>query len=87
MVFPSCLPKPALLLFALNSLAGLVERTYRERRIRGLIPACAVEIFSRSSNTNDVKTGTPVATLPGAWCYRDSSWTVGPVSVYCEWVR
>ena len=26
--------------------------------------------FSGSSHTSDLKTGTPVATLPGAWRYR-----------------
>ena len=31
--------------------------------------------FSGSSHTNDLKTGTPVAILPGAWCYGVSAWT------------
>ena len=39
--------------------------------------------FTGSSYTNDLKVGTPVATLPGDWRYRVS----GPVSVYCDWVR
>ena len=43
--------------------------------------------FSRSSHTSDLKTGTPVATLPDAWCYRVSAVTGWPVSVYCDWVR
>ena len=45
--------------------------------------------FSRLSHTGDVKIGTPVATLPGAWHYRVSAWTDWPsVSiVYCDWVR
>ena len=34
--------------------------------------------FSGSSHTSDLKIGTPVATLPGAWCYRLSSGTGGP---------
>ena len=29
--------------------------------------------FSGSSHTSDLKTGTPVATLPGAWRYRVSA--------------
>ena len=29
--------------------------------------------FSGSSHTSDLKIGTPVTTLPGAWHYRDSS--------------
>ena len=36
--------------------------------------ACA-GIFSGSSHTSDLKIGTPVATLPGAWRYRVSSGT------------
>ena len=34
--------------------------------------------FSGSSNTSDLKIGTPVATLPGAWCYRVSAGTGQP---------
>ena len=38
-----------------------------ESRLRG--------IFSGSSHTSDLKIGTPVATLPGAWRYRVSTGT------------
>ena len=31
--------------------------------------------FSESSHTSDLKTGTPVAILPGAWRYRVSAGT------------
>ena len=31
--------------------------------------------FTRSSHTSDLKIGTPVATLPGAWHYRVSAGT------------
>ena len=34
--------------------------------------------FPRSSHTSDFKIGTPVATLPGAWCYRVSAGTGRP---------
>ena len=34
--------------------------------------------FSGSSHTSDFKIGTPVATLPGAWCYRVSTGTGWP---------
>ena len=35
-----------------------------------------------------LKSGTPVATLPGAWRYRISAGNgLAPVSVYCDWVR
>ena len=49
----------------------------RERKIPGSNPAC-VGIFSGSSHTSDLKIGTPVATLPGAWHYRVSSGTGQP---------
>ena len=34
--------------------------------------------FSRSNRTSDFKIGTPVATLPLAWCYRVSARTGWP---------
>ena len=34
--------------------------------------------FSGSSHTSDLKIGTPVATLPGAWRYRVSAGTGRP---------
>ena len=34
--------------------------------------------FSGSSHTNDLRIGTPVATLPGAWCYRVTAGTGWP---------
>ena len=34
--------------------------------------------FSRSSQTSDLKNGTPVATLPGAWNYSVSAGTGRP---------
>ena len=34
--------------------------------------------FSKLSQTSDFKIGTPVATLPGAGCYRVSAGTVWP---------
>ena len=59
----------------LYRLVGLVvRRPPRERKIPGSNPAC-VDIFSGSSHTCDLKIGTPVATLPGAWRYRISTGT------------
>ena len=49
----------------------------RERKIPGSNLACA-GIFSGSSHTSDLKIGTPVATLPDAWCYRVSAGTGWP---------
>ena len=63
---------------ALDRLVGLVvRRPPRERKVPGSNPACA-RIFSESSHTSDLKIGTPVATLPGAWCYRVSTGTGQP---------
>ena len=56
-----------------HRLVGLVARRPPwERKIRGSNPACA-GIFLGSSHTSDLKIGTPVATLPGAWRYRVST--------------
>ena len=61
-----------------DRLIGLVvRRPPRERKIPGSNPAWA-EIFSGSSHTSDLKIGTPVATLPGAWRYRVSTGTGQP---------
>ena len=49
----------------------------RERKIPGSSPAYT-EIFPGSSHTSDLKIGTPVATLPGAWRYRVSAGTGRP---------
>ena len=69
----------------LDHLVGLVVgRPPRERMIPGLNPACA-GIFSGSSHTCDLKIGTPVATLPGAWRYRVSAGTGRP-SVSILWL-
>ena len=59
-------------------LVGLVvRRPPRERKIPDSNPACA-GIFWGSSHTSDLKIGTPVATLPGAWRYRVSTGTGRP---------
>ena len=56
-----------------DRLVGLVvRRPPRERKIPGSNPACD-GFFSGSSHTSDLKIGNPVATLPGAWRYRDWS--------------
>ena len=44
-------------------------------------PACD-RIFSGSSHPSDLKIGTPVATLPGAWHYRVSAGTGRPGCQY-----
>ena len=61
-----------------DRLVGLVvRRPPREWKVPGSNPACA-GIFSGSSHTSDLNTGTPVATLPGAWRYRVSAGTGRP---------
>ena len=49
----------------------------REWKFPGLNPARA-GMFPGSSHTSDLKIGTPVAILPGAWCYRVSAGTGWP---------
>ena len=64
--------------FSCHRLVGLVvRRPPRERKIPGSNPAGG-GIFSGSSHTSDLQMGTPVATLPGAWCYRVSAGTSRP---------
>ena len=61
-----------------DRLVGLVvRRPPREWKVPGSNPACA-GIFSGLSHTSDLKIGTPVATLPGAWRYRVSAGTGRP---------
>ena len=68
-----------------DRLVGLVvRRPPREREIPGSNPACA-GIFPGSSQTSNLKIGTPVATLPGAWRYRVSTGT-GPPGVSILWL-
>ena len=59
------------------SLATRLRRPPRERKIPGSNPACG-GIFPGSSHTSDLKIGTPVVTLPGAWLYRVSAGTGWP---------
>ena len=73
---PSSLPRPSpflppacLFLFVCHQETASLSRMPREWKIPGSNPACA-GIFSGSSHTSDLKIGTPVATLPGAWRYR-----------------
>ena len=58
-------------------LVGLAVRRPPREKIPGSNPACD-RIFSGSSHTSDLKIGTPVATLPGAWRYRVSTGTGRP---------
>ena len=55
--------------FTTASLAQWLWRPPRKRKIWGVRIPLAPGFF-RSNHTSDFKTGTPVATLPGAWRYR-----------------
>ena len=61
----------------MHRLVGLVVKVSAIESRRSRVRACA-EIFPGSSHTSDFKIGTPVATLPGAWCYRVSAGTGWP---------
>ena len=62
-----------------DRLVGLVVKASASRvKIPSSNPACAEIIFPGSSHTSDLKIGTPVATLPGAWRYRVSAGTGWP---------
>ena len=78
-----------LLVTLVNTLLGLSFRTHiLPRWPNGKVSASRAEnpgfesrfcgIFSGSSHTSDLKIGTLVATLPGAWCYRVSTGTGWP---------
>ena len=69
-----------------HRLVGLVVKASASGVVdRGLIPACAVGIFSGSSHKSGLKTGTPVVAVPGV--IGSALGLVGPVSVYCDLVR
>ena len=56
----------------------------RAADLRSIFCVCNIS-FSRSGHTSDFKIGTPVAALPGAWCYRASARTGRP-GVSILWV-
>ena len=63
----------------LHRLVGLVVKASASRaEDPGVRIPPALGFFSGSSHTTDSKMGTPVATLPGAWCYRVSAGTGRP---------
>ena len=74
----------------LDHLIGVVVKVSASRAEDPEFESRLHQDFSGSSHTSDLKIGTPVATLPGAWHYRVSAGTGRPgvsVSVYCDWVR
>ena len=65
-------------------LVGLVVKEFTPKMEGSEFESRLRQDFSGSSHTSDIKIGTPVVTLPGAWRYRVSA---GTVSVYCDWGR
>ena len=61
-----------------DRLVGLVVKASASRAEGPGFESCLRGIFSGSSHTSDLKIGTPVATLPGAWRYRVSTGTGRP---------
>ena len=63
---------------ALKCLQGSAARhPLQEAKIRGSNPACD-KIFSGLSHTNDLKIGTPLATLPGSSVFTADALTTRP---------
>ena len=76
-----------LVCFLPNRLVGLVvRRPPREQNIPGSNPACT-GIFAGSSHTSDLKIGTPWLPCQAPGVIGSALGLVGPVSVYCDWVR
>ena len=80
--------RSSILAGASASLASWLRRPPRERKIPGSNPARA-EIFPGSSHTSDLNIGTPLANVPcrAPGVIGSVLGLVGPVSVYCDWVR
>ena len=70
-----------------NHLVVLVVKESAARPEDPGFASCLRWDISGLSHASDLKTVTPVATLPGAWRYRVSAGTGQPVSVYCDWVK
>ena len=62
----------------IGCLVGLVVKATASRVEDPGSNAVCPGIFSGSSHTSDLKIGTPVAILTGAWCYRVSAGTGWP---------
>ena len=67
-----------LLWLTCNHLTGLVVKVSASRAEDPGFKSHVWQDISRSSHTSDLKTGTPAATLPAAWCYRVSGGTGWP---------
>ena len=63
---------------SLACLTGLVAKASISRAADPVFGSRLHKDFSGLSHTSDLKIGTPVATLPDAWCYRASHGTGWP---------
>ena len=61
-----------------DRLVGLVVKASTSREQDPVFESRLQQDFSGLCHTSDLKIGTPVATLPGAWCYRVSAGTGRP---------
>ena len=67
------------MLLVRDRLVGLVVKASASRaEDPGFESLWRRDFFSGSSHTSDLKIGTPVATLAGAWCYRVGAGTGWP---------
>ena len=67
------------LVYTRRRLVGLVVKASASRVEDPMFESRLRQDFLWSSHTSDLKIGTPVATLPGAWCYRVSAGIGQPV--------
>ena len=72
----------------LNRLVGLVVKASASRaEDSGFESRLCRDFFSGSSHTSDFKIGTPVLPFQAPGIIESALGLVGPVSVYCDWVR
>ena len=64
--------------FCYHCLAGIVVMVSASRAKGPRLESHLRQDFASSSHTSDLKFGTPVTALPGAWHYRVSAWTGWP---------
>ena len=73
---------------AFDHLVGVVVKTSTSRIAEPGFDSRLRRDFSESSHTSDLRIGTPAAALPFAPGVIGSVLgLVGPVSVYCDWVK
>ena len=69
----------------IHCLVDLVAKASTSRAADlGLNLAFAVDLYSNSSHTSDLKLRTLVTTLPGTWQIRSALGLIGLVSIYCD---